>query len=185
MFPVLFGFTALAAGSAAPITPGLSLARPGAAAGAGAGLPASWLGFALVLPPWPAPRTVLWLRPEAFLLLVRRRTRALLLAIFLSSIRSCRRLPQELVFRVLFFRRYGGLMPGRAAALAVNAGVFSFAHLMYWNWPALVLTLVFAWAYERQGNFPAAVLLHALAGWILFTLGLGVFFYAGFVERPF
>jgi membrane protease YdiL (CAAX protease family) len=183
MFPVLFGFTAVAAGLLHR-TPGFRWRD----------LLRGWrrvdwrlvlvfAGLATLI----CAGTILWLRADAFLMLVRRDP-VLLLAIFVFyPILSA--LPQEVVFRVLFFRRYGGLMPGRGAALAVNAGVFSFAHLMYWNWPALVLTflggLVFAWAYERQGNFPAAVLLHALAGWILFTLGLGVFFYAGFVERPF
>jgi membrane protease YdiL (CAAX protease family) len=90
---------------------------------------------------------------------------------------------------VLFFRRYGPLMPGRPAGLAINAAVFSLAHLMYWNAPALILTflggLAFGYAYEWRQSFPAAVLLHAIAGWILFSLGLGVFFFTGMTARPF
>ena len=95
-------------------------------------------------------------------------------------------LPQELVFRALFFRRYGGLFDGRRAAVAVNALGFGLAHLMFWNWVTAAMTvaggLIFARAYLRHG-FPQAVLLHAVAGGIVFTSGLGVFFYHGAIGR--
>ncbi len=41
---------------------------------------------------------------------------------------------------------------------------------------------VLAWAYAVKGSFPAALLLHALAGQIVFTSGLGVLFYHGAVN---
>jgi uncharacterized protein len=94
-------------------------------------------------------------------------------------------LPQELVFRVLFFRRYGGLFDGRRVAVAVNAAGFGLAHLMFWNWVAVALTvaggLIFGHAYLRRGGFALAVVLHALCGGIIFTSGLGTFFYHGAV----
>jgi membrane protease YdiL (CAAX protease family) len=94
-------------------------------------------------------------------------------------------LPQELVFRPLFFRRYGALFPGTAAAVACNALVFGLAHLMFWNWVALALTvaggLIFARAYLGRGGFAMAVVLHAVCGAIIFTSGLGTFFYHGAV----
>ena len=143
-------------------------------------------GFALVTAV-AAAGFILLLRPEVFMVLARQNPALLatiwLLYPWLSA------LPQELIFRPLFFRRYGGLMPSRRVAIVLNGAVFSFAHLMYWNLPALVLTfaggLAFAWAYEKQRNFPAAVLMHAIAGGILFTLGLGVWFYTGNIVRPF
>jgi len=96
-------------------------------------------------------------------------------------------LPQEIVFRPLFFRRYGHLF-GRAG-LVVNAGVFALAHLMYWSWIVAAMTfvggLVFAWSYERRGNFPEAVLAHSVAGVVLFATGMGAYFYTGNVVRPF
>ncbi|MFN3971014.1 MAG: lysostaphin resistance A-like protein [Gemmobacter sp.] len=98
-------------------------------------------------------------------------------------------LPQEVVFRPLFFRRYGAILPGGWPGIALNAAVFSFAHLMYWSWIVAGMTffggLAFAWAYERRGSFALAVVLHAVAGQIVFALGLGMFFYSGNVERPF
>jgi membrane protease YdiL (CAAX protease family) len=98
-------------------------------------------------------------------------------------------LPQEIVFRPLFFRRYGPILPSLRPAIVLNAAVFSFAHLMYWNWIVALMTfaggLVFAYAYEVRRNFPEAVVLHAVAGVIAFALGLGVYFYSGNVVRPF
>ncbi|WP_207101203.1 CPBP family intramembrane glutamic endopeptidase [Paracoccus shandongensis] len=97
-------------------------------------------------------------------------------------------LPQELIFRPLFFHRYGALLPAGQGAIAVNAAVFSFAHLMYWSPVVAAMTFVGGWifarAYLRHG-FPAAWLLHAVAGNILFTVGMGVYFYSGNVVRPF
>ncbi|MGI9367376.1 MAG: CPBP family glutamic-type intramembrane protease [Ruegeria sp.] len=45
--------------------------------------------------------------------------------------------------------------------------------------------LLFSWAYHRRGSFFYAVLLHAIAGNIIFAVGLGVYFYSGNVQRPF
>ncbi len=95
-------------------------------------------------------------------------------------------LPQELVFRPLFFRRYGALFPGRNLALVVNATVFALAHVMYRDPLVLAMTAaggwVFAWIYAVRGSFIGAVLLHAIAGCLIFTSGLGVLFYSGAVR---
>lgn len=98
-------------------------------------------------------------------------------------------LPQEVLFRPLFFRRYGALLPRDARAQVVlNAAVFSLAHLVYWSWVVALLTfaggVAFAHAYRVRRSFPEAVALHAVAGCVLFTLGLGTWFYAGNAERP-
>lgn len=98
-------------------------------------------------------------------------------------------LPQEIVFRPLFFRRYAPILPAGRAALVLNAALFSLAHLLYWNWIVAAMTfaggLAFAWAYEVRRSFPLAVALHAVAGNILFTLGTGMLFYTGTIVRPF
>ncbi len=97
-------------------------------------------------------------------------------------------LPQELIFRPLFFHRYGAILPQGRAAIALNAAIFSFAHLMYWSWIVAFMTFcggwIFARAYLRHG-FPAAWALHAVAGNVLFAVGMGVYFYTGNVQRPF
>jgi membrane protease YdiL (CAAX protease family) len=179
MWPVLFGATALALVLLAR-TPGFSWSE----------LLRGWrrldwghvalVGGATAAVAVPL---VLWLVPGQALFLPRRAT-GLWLAIlafypFLSA------LPQELVFRPLFFRRYGGLFPDPRLAIVANAAVFGLAHLMFWNWVAVAMCfaggLIFAHAYLRRGGFALAVVLHALCGVVIFTSGLGTFFYHGAV----
>ena len=97
-------------------------------------------------------------------------------------------LPQELIFRALYFHRYAPLMGSPRSARLVNAAVFSFAHLMYWSAVVAVMTfvggLIFARLYQQRG-FPAAWVAHAIAGNVLFVVGMGAFFYSGNVVRPF
>ena len=124
---------------------------------------------------------VQWLVPGRFLSLPRYSTdlwlRIMVLYPFFSA------LPQELVYRVLFFERYGHLFPSMRIAIAVNAVCFGLAHLFFMNWPALIMTtiggVVFAWAYAEKRSFGFACLLHALGGQIIFTSGLGIYFYHG------
>lgn len=97
-------------------------------------------------------------------------------------------LPQELIFRALFFHRYGSLFTTKSGAILANATFFSLAHLMYWSWVVAIMTFfggwLFAHTYLKRG-FPGAWLLHALAGNMLFTVGMGAFFYSGNAVRPF
>ncbi|MSU88277.1 CPBP family intramembrane metalloprotease [Rhodobacteraceae bacterium 2CG4] len=96
-------------------------------------------------------------------------------------------LPQELLFRPLFFRRYGQLFPSVRIAVWANALLFSVAHLMYADPLVMGITFaggwLFGWLYAVRGSFGAALLLHAVAGQILFTTGLGILFYSGAVGR--
>ncbi|MEO0682887.1 MAG: CPBP family glutamic-type intramembrane protease, partial [Pseudomonadota bacterium] len=139
-----------------------------------------------------ASAAVLWLRPGAFLLLPRALPELWLSILVLYPILSA--WPQEIMFRALFWRRYAGLFPSRATAYLANAALFALAHLFLWNWPAILATfaggLVFSWAYLHAGpparrgrNLMSATLLHAIAGWALFTAGAGAFFYHGAVAR--
>lgn len=125
--------------------------------------------------------------PEGLLMLYRFSPVAWLAVMVLYPLLSA--FPQEVLFRPLFFRRYASILPPGRGALVLNAGIFSLAHLLYWNWIVMVMTfaggLVFAWAYEEKKSFPLAVVLYAVAGNILFTVGLGMLFFTGTVERPF
>lgn len=98
-------------------------------------------------------------------------------------------LPQEILFRALYFRRYGGLLPRGREGIVLNAALFALAHLMYWNVVVALMTffggLAFAWAYEERRSFATAVVMHAVAGQIVFAVGMGVYFYSGNVVRPF
>ena len=93
-------------------------------------------------------------------------------------------LPQELIFRALFFGRYRALFPNERVAIgSQRPGVRPC--------PPDVLELGGGGALHRRGRdlrprylrhgFLQAVLLHAACGGILFTSGLGTFFYHGAV----
>ncbi|MEM1383602.1 MAG: CPBP family intramembrane glutamic endopeptidase [Pseudomonadota bacterium] len=96
-------------------------------------------------------------------------------------------LPQELIYRPLFFRRYGHLFPSTEWAIAANAAAFGFGHLFYMNPITIAMTAfggaIMAWAYTRNQSFLLAWVLHAIAGQIVFTAGLGVFFYHGAIPQ--
>jgi membrane protease YdiL (CAAX protease family) len=126
-----------------------------------------------------------WLVPERLFALPRFNTGLWLVIMIAYPLVSA--VPQEIVFRALFFERYGALFPDLRWAILANAGLFGLAHLFYGNWPAVVLTAVgggiFAWAYAHRRSFGFACVLHAVSGQIVFTSGLGVFFYHGAIGQ--
>ena len=97
-------------------------------------------------------------------------------------------LPQELLYRSLFFERYGVLFGGHGRlAILVNGLCFGLAHLFFYNPVAILLStlggVAFAYAYVTYRSFPLAFLWHSLAGQLVFTIGLGLFFYHGAIGR--
>ena len=91
--------------------------------------------------------------------------------------------PQELIYRVLFFERYGNLFKNQSHAVFVNAVLFSFAHLMYWHivvWLATFIgSFIFSYAYLKPRGFVQTCALHSLAGVAIFASGLGWLFFSG------
>ena len=94
-------------------------------------------------------------------------------------------LPQEIIYRSLFFERYGRLFPGHWSLIIANGVAFGFGHLFYDNWITIAMTgvggAIMGWAYLRHRSLGLAWVLHSLAGQIIFTVGLGVYFYHGAV----
>ena len=95
-------------------------------------------------------------------------------------------LPQELIYRVLFFERYGALFPGTLAAVAANGAAFGFGHLLYMQSITIALTAswgaLIAWAYLTRGRSVLLTwVLHSISGWLIFTSGLGTYFHSGAV----
>jgi len=143
-----------------------------------------WLPFALLYAAITAVVTLvltLWLVPNSLLGFPRYAPDRWLMVMMLYPIVSA--LPQEIIFRPLFFRRYGALFPTPALAMLANGAAFGIGHLFYQNPVAIGLTalsgLIIAWAYMRSGSFLLALLLHAIGGMTIFTVGLGRFFYHG------
>lgn len=90
-------------------------------------------------------------------------------------------LPQTFVFRVYFFHRFKGFFGSERWAIVVNALLFSFMHLVFKNWLAIILTffggLLFAATYLRSRSMVISAVEHALFGCWVFTVGIGSFFF--------
>ncbi|MEL6979146.1 MAG: CPBP family intramembrane glutamic endopeptidase [Pseudomonadota bacterium] len=130
---------------------------------------------------------VFWLTPASFLMLPMLRPELMLTIALAYPLVSA--LPQEILFRTLFFERYGALFgagpAGRWTAIGVNAATFGLAHAFYANWVAVGITalgsLFFAHAYLDRRSFALAVFWHSVAGVLVFALGLGRFLFTGAV----
>lgn len=132
---------------------------------------------------------VMWLfQRDMMFVLVRERPMVLIFIVVLYPLLSA--LPQELVYRVLYFERYADILPQDVKSnIVLNAALFGLAHLMYWHAIPIVMTffggLVFAYSYKLRLNFLEAWMLHSVAGIVLFVFGMGAYFYSGNVVRPF
>jgi hypothetical protein len=91
-------------------------------------------------------------------------------------------LPQELVFRNFFFRRYATLFPQEYMMLSASAFVFGFIHIVFHNPISPLLSLIcgffLASSYRAHQSLKKAAIEHALYGDMVFTIGLGVYFLA-------
>lgn len=125
----------------------------------------------------------LWLSPDELLAFPRERTRLWALVMVFYPLLSV--LPQEFLYRVFLFHRYRGLFPERALP-AVSAAVFGLAHLLFGHWISVALTtvggLLFATTYARTRCVWTASIEHAVYGQMVFTVGLGRYFYGGTIQ---
>ena len=85
--------------------------------------------------------------------------------------------PQEFLYRSFFFSRYGLLFKNPYLLIAVNALLFSFAHILFKNLFVLIITLIggliFAITFFRTRSLLLTSMEHALYGSWLFTVGMG------------
>ncbi|TDT87231.1 CPBP family intramembrane glutamic endopeptidase [Pseudodesulfovibrio indicus] len=90
-------------------------------------------------------------------------------------------LPQELLYRAFLFARYPPILRTPAALTLASVLSFAFLHVVFGNPVAVVLTIpagyVFTRTYRDTGSLTLAALEHAAYGCIVFTVGLGRFFY--------
>lgn len=90
-------------------------------------------------------------------------------------------IPQELIWRSLVYRRYRAVFAGDGAMLLASAAAFAWVHVLLENMLAVALCfvggLLFGWTYRRTGSLAAASLEHALYGCLVFTIGLGSYFF--------
>lgn len=89
--------------------------------------------------------------------------------------------PQELVFRAFLFERYGQAFG--TWTVAASAAAFGFVHIVFGSWVSVVLSAaggwIFATRYHRTRSLLAASIEHALYGMLVFTVGLGQYFFHG------
>lgn len=91
---------------------------------------------------------------------------------------------QEFVFRTFYFHRYGALF-GKQLWLGVvlNAALFGFAHIVMGSafamWATAAGGLLLALRYALTKSYLAVFVEHTFWGWLIFTIGLGRFFFTG------
>ena len=121
-------------------------------------------------------------RPDSFLRFPRYAFNTWIIVMILYPLISVT--TQEVMYRVFFFHRYRVLFAGDPqAAIVLNAALFSFSHIVFQNITTLIISflggLLFAWRYQTSRSYWALVLEHALYGNLIFTVGLGRYFYTG------
>lgn len=88
--------------------------------------------------------------------------------------------PQEVIYRLFFYRRYGALFSAPASSLFLNALAFGWMHVVFNNPVAPLLSFIggifFAQSYKK-GGLALAVVEHTLYGWLIFSIGIGYYFY--------
>lgn len=93
---------------------------------------------------------------------------------------------QEVLYRRFFFREFRGLFAREWQLVAASAVAFAWMHVIFRNEWAVGLTLIggafFADTYRRTGSLRLVCLEHMLYGNLIFTVGLGRFFFHGAVS---
>lgn len=123
-----------------------------------------------------------WLTlPEAFLSFPREAPLMWLAVMVLYPLLSV--WPQEMLYRAFLYYRYEPLFGHGWGYVAVSALAFGYAHVILLNWVAVAMTALggylFARDYARHHSLFLVCLEHALYGCVIFTVGLGRFFYSG------
>lgn len=122
-----------------------------------------------------------WYSPEQVFYLVQTRPGFIPVLLMMYPILSA--LPQEFVFCSFFFHRYQRFFGAGTGMVLASALVFAYAHILYINPVAPVLSLagglIFAQTYRKTKSLSLVTIEHALYGNALFIMGLGVYFYSG------
>jgi len=118
--------------------------------------------------------------PEMFFAFPLERPGLWLLILLLYPLLSV--LAQEIIFRAFFVYRFGPLADKRTL-LVTNALIFAYIHAVFGNAVAVVFSflggLLFMSTYLKTRSVAASSFEHALYGDLVFSLGIGHFFYHG------
>nr|MBI1228778.1 CPBP family intramembrane metalloprotease [Cytophagales bacterium] len=95
-------------------------------------------------------------------------------------------LPQEFIFCTFFFARYRVFFQSDKAIVLASAIVFAYAHVLYINPIAPIFSffggLIFAHTYLKTKSLALVTIEHGLYGNALFVIGLGWYFFHGYVH---
>lgn len=123
---------------------------------------------------------VYWFAPNVLFILPREQLGMWLMILVIYPVISV--IPQELIFRTYFFHRYKNIIPSKNARWLLSTLLFAFAHMVYGNWLAVILSgiggAIFGYRYLKTRSTLVVVVEHTLWGSYLFTLGLGSFLLA-------
>lgn len=90
--------------------------------------------------------------------------------------------PQEVAYRAFLYHRYAPLFGTGPGYVIASALLFGFMHIIFLNPVAVIMTTIggylFASDYARHKSLTLACIEHALYGSLIFTLGLGLYFYS-------
>ncbi|MFB7723853.1 CPBP family intramembrane glutamic endopeptidase [Nocardia sp. NPDC056100] len=91
--------------------------------------------------------------------------------------------PQELIFRSFLFHRYAPVFGEGRAMVAASAAAFGYVHIVFGSWFSVAASGVGGWIFadryaKTQSLFTASVE-HSVYGIMVFTVGLGRYFYHG------
>jgi hypothetical protein len=85
------------------------------------------------------------------------------------------------------FHRYAPILGNGRGYLAASALTFGLAHAIFLNWIAPIMTLcggaIFAQTYRKYRSLLLCCIEHALYGCLIFTVGLGHYFFSGAAWR--
>lgn len=123
--------------------------------------------------------------PELFLRFPRENTRTWTIVMIGYPLLSV--YPQEIIFRSYLFHRYRAILPDDRTRVIASAVTFGLAHVFFANWIAPVMSAVGGWlfarTYARTRSTVIASVEHGLWGDLIFTIGLGWYFYGGAIGR--
>ncbi len=89
--------------------------------------------------------------------------------------------PQEIIFRIYIFHRYEKIFSSKWLMIAASGITFSFVHILYYHPISMILTLFgglyLAGVYMQTRSVLYTAILHGILGMLVYTLGLGEFFW--------
>jgi membrane protease YdiL (CAAX protease family) len=89
-------------------------------------------------------------------------------------------IPQELIYRTFFVKRYRSLLKNKTVFILLNSALFSFAHIWFQSWIVLFFTFIgslfFINSYLKTKSIGLVILEHSLYGVWLYTVGYGELF---------